>query len=194
MKILSMPGKSWKNKFMFGILFTAVIKARTKIETSNWTVQQHFGGHQSLCLLHWIRSKNIVHCKTTKVSKTFESGSVKIDKLKRVWTLVINIQTTVHNCKGFYFARTKDTCHLWLQDDFMQVCRKLMWLDFYCSCTCISTWNIYLTLLFEILQAKLIQYYLQTEDLQLYKHLFNIEAFEIIPLKRLHWIDFVLRA
>ena len=52
MKILSMPGKSWKNKFMFGILFTAVVKARTKIETSNWTAQQHFGGHQSLCLLH----------------------------------------------------------------------------------------------------------------------------------------------
>ena len=51
-KILSMPGKSWKNKFMFGILLTAVVKARTKIETSNWTAQQHFGGHQSLCLLH----------------------------------------------------------------------------------------------------------------------------------------------
>ncbi|CAH3136305.1 unnamed protein product [Porites lobata] len=35
--------------------------------------------------------------------------------------------------------------------------------------------------------AKLIQYYLRTEDLQLYKHLFNIEAFEIIPLKR--WFE-----
>ena len=52
MKILAMPGKSWKNKFMLGILFTEVVKARTKIETSNWTAQQHFGGHQSLCLLY----------------------------------------------------------------------------------------------------------------------------------------------
>ena len=59
-----------------------------------------------------------------------------------------------------------------------------------------STWNIYLTQLhvFEILQAKLIQYYLQAEDLQIYKHLFNIGAFEMIPLERLQWIDFVLHA
>ena len=40
MKILSMPGKSWKNNFMFGILFTADVKTKTKIDSTTtfwWT-------------------------------------------------------------------------------------------------------------------------------------------------------------
>jgi len=35
--------------------------------------------------------------------------------------------------------------------------------------------------------AKLVQHYLQTEDVQLYRHLLNIGAFEVLPLKR--WFE-----
>ncbi|XP_068722901.1 TBC1 domain family member 7-like [Montipora capricornis] len=35
--------------------------------------------------------------------------------------------------------------------------------------------------------AKLIEHYLQTEDVNLYKHLLNIGAFEVLPVKR--WFD-----